>query len=109
MREARQLIRLTCVDAALADDLCDTATLLVSETVTNAIIHGAGEIRLRISTDVDMIRVEVADESDRRPMMRTVTPHATHGRGMSIVETAASDWGVIDLDAGKIVWFEVAR
>jgi anti-sigma regulatory factor (Ser/Thr protein kinase) len=109
VRDARQLIRSVCLDAAVAEDLCDTATLLASETVTNAIIHGAGEIRMTVHLDADLVRVEVADASNDRPVVRALATHSTSGRGMSIVARAASDWGVIDLDAGKVVWFEVAR
>ncbi|HUA70919.1 MAG TPA: ATP-binding protein [Solirubrobacteraceae bacterium] len=47
---------------AVDDDELDTARLLVSELVTNAVIHGRGEITLRATLDEDRLLVEVIDE-----------------------------------------------
>jgi len=56
-----------------------------------------------------MVRVEVVDISPVVPIRRSIDTDALSGRGIAIVDSLASQWGVADLSAqGKTVWFEVA-
>ena len=56
-----------------------------------------------------VVRVEVVDDSPVVPIRRSIEADAVSGRGMAIVESLASNWGVTDLSPdGKTVWFEVA-
>ncbi|WP_431677911.1 SpoIIE family protein phosphatase [Kitasatospora sp. KL5] len=95
-------------------DLIDTAELLSSELVTNAIRHtdrdamftarlyqvpGNGRARLR---------VEVEDESDLWPTRRTPGEQASSGRGLMLVEALADGWGVEPRGSGKRMWFELS-
>ncbi|MCU7825473.1 SpoIIE family protein phosphatase [Kitasatospora sp. DSM 101779] len=95
-------------------DLIDTAELLCSELVTNAIRHtdrdamftarlyqvpGQGRARLR---------VEVEDESDLWPTRRTPGEQASSGRGLMLVEALADGWGVEPRGSGKRMWFELS-
>jgi hypothetical protein len=55
------------------------------------------------------VRVEVGDVSPVVPIRLSIDPDALSGRGIAIVDSLASQWGVEDLSAeGKTVWFEVA-
>ena len=56
----------------------------------------------------DRVRVEVGDGSTALPEFRTPRPEETGGRGLSLVETLSSRWGVTRTVGGKRVWFEVS-
>lgn len=72
---------------------CRPAQLLVSELVTNALRHGHGRIVLRARLDGDRLRVEVIDEGSgfERELRRTDFQRVG-GRGLEIIEHAASSW-----------------
>lgn len=92
-----------------AGDSIDQLNICVSEIVTNALIHTAADIDLTIHLSPSNIRVEVKDASDRAPALKDNSddPAETTGRGLFIVDTIASDWGVEFVDSGKVVWFEL--
>jgi DNA-binding NarL/FixJ family response regulator len=90
-------------------DLFDVVALLASELVTNAILHARSEVELSVRLTPAAIRVEVADHSAERPVPRAAAPEDTSGRGLALVETLASAWGVDERVGGKTVWFEVPR
>jgi DNA-binding NarL/FixJ family response regulator len=79
----------------------DTINLLVSEVVTNAIVHAG--------TDVEVSRIEVTDQGLSLPTPREASDEETSGRGLALVEALASEWGVDSRPEGKVVWFEVPR
>lgn len=86
----------------------EVASLLVSELVTNAVLHTASEVELTIRRQQGRVRVEVADASPKAPQRRTYKEEATTGRGLEMVELLAEQWGVDTSAAGgKVVWFEV--
>ncbi len=91
------------------DDLLDTVELLVSELVTNAVIHARSEVDVTVQLLPDRLRIEVADQSPEGIRRRALTPDGSSGRGISMVESMALAWGVTTHRAGKAVWFEVAR
>jgi hypothetical protein len=79
--------------------------LLVSELVTNSVIHGTGPIQLRARISAPTLRVEVHDTDPARPNMRQ--PDLS-GRGLHIVDALATAWGVDEMVAhGKSTWFEL--
>lgn len=104
---ARRFVKQHCQAVGFDDDACDTAVLLISETVTNAFIHGRSEARIRVNARPGRLLVEVADENSRHPQRAGQDDDALDGRGLAIVELLAARWGVIDDAFGKTVWFEV--
>ncbi len=84
------------------------AELLTSEVVSNAVIHGGRPLVLDVEDLGNGVRVRVSDPSPALPRPRRAAPWAPGGRGLSIVATLASDWGISPLeDSGKDVWFEL--
>lgn len=100
--------------AHLSIDLVRDAELLVSEIVTNAIRHGRPTVTLRLRLDPPGIGVSVHDHGDIAAMPIGDTPipdvEQPGGRGLLIVRTVASEWGVEPSDPppGKTVWFRLA-
>jgi anti-sigma regulatory factor (Ser/Thr protein kinase) len=86
----------------------DTVALLVSEVATNALVHGAGRVRVRVRPTVRGLRVEVHDEDSTLPSRRQATPMDEGGRGIALVDALSSGWGAETTPDGKTVWFEVA-
>lgn len=87
----------------------DTTELLVSELVTNAVLHSRSAVGIRISAGASMIRVEVSDHSTVLPTRRGFATDAATGRGLELVEILSSRWGVDQRPDGKVVWFELGE
>jgi len=87
----------------------DDVRLLVSELVTNALVHAGSEAEVAVVLRSDAIRVEVADDSTNPPVLREATPREPGGRGLALVEALSTSWGFDIHDDGKVVWFEVPR
>jgi anti-sigma regulatory factor (Ser/Thr protein kinase) len=85
----------------------DTALLLTSELVTNAVIHGHSDVQLQVCTNGGLLRVDVGDDNSRLPRRQPADPNALDGRGLAIVELLATRWGVDEEPIGKTVWFEL--
>ncbi len=99
----------------LDETLAESVILIVSELVTNAVVH-TGEpavLSLRLpgvlAESPGTVRVEVADISNRPPQPRHADGDATHGRGLELVDGLASRWGWQPEGAGKRIWCEVDR
>lgn len=105
---ARGLVR-ELLDGAGRNDLLDDAVLLVSEIVTNALIHAGSSIRVRGRVDEQGIRVEVGDAGPHRPALRDYADAAGTGRGLALLVELVDDWGVVAEDVGKTVWFALGR
>ncbi len=86
----------------------DSVLLIVSELVTNALVHTQGEVRLDLTLAGERLRVAVSDSSPRAPVKPTsVDWEVTGGRGLLLVEAVSSSWGAVPLSGGKQVWGEV--
>jgi len=85
------------------------AELVVSELVTNAVVHAGTEITLRVRPDPHGARVEVVDGSTTVPGLRVANSRSHSGRGLMLVEHFAREWGVERTPAGKVVWFVVRQ
>jgi CheY-like chemotaxis protein len=107
-RAARRFVRDSLV-AWGCDGLLDAVELLVSELVTNAVVHARSDVELTISLRDDRVRVEVIDSTDVHVQRRDAAGESQSGRGMALIEALALAWGIDTLVAGKAVWFEVGR
>jgi PAS domain S-box-containing protein len=87
------------------DDLVEPAQLLVSEVVTNALVHSGTSIDVAMSADEQGVLVEVGDGSRHVPRPRAYATTASTGRGLALLEQTADDWGVVPGIRGKTVWF----
>jgi anti-sigma regulatory factor (Ser/Thr protein kinase) len=87
------------------DRLADLA-LVVSELVSNAVVHGRGTITLKLQHDGDVVRGEVIDEGGGfEQQVRDSGPNDLGGRGLFIVEALSSRWGIHE--GTTHVWFEL--
>ena len=103
--EARRELRRR-LDGTLHQDVLEALSLVVSELVTNAVIHGQGAIRLRVHVDAEALRGEVIDDGGGfEHELRAAGPHATAGRGLLIVDRLTTRWGVHE--GTTHVWFEM--
>jgi len=103
---ARRLV-IEALRAWALDDLIDDATLLVSEVVTNAVLHAGTEVGITIRRAGNGVRIEVADGSPITPTPRNYDGGAVTGRGLQILRSTASGWGSTVTASGKVVWFDV--
>lgn len=83
--------------------------LVVTELVTNAVVHGRSRPHLRVEWDGHAVRLRVADDGPGRPEVRELDAMTTSGRGLALVARVADDWGVEDWivegrRVGKAVW-----
>ena len=114
VHDARRWVVRICHDIG-RDDLLECAELGVSELVTNAVLHGADPIQVRVRGTVEHPRIEVRDASVERPVLPGPLGIdadddllLTFGRGLSIVARASDAWGAEIEQDGKIVWFAPA-
>jgi GAF domain-containing protein/anti-sigma regulatory factor (Ser/Thr protein kinase) len=89
------------------DELVDDAALIISELVTNAFLHGDPPVVVRISARAHLVHIEVADDSRSAPMRGRPDSTAMTGRGMGLIESLSSRWGVAPEANGKKVWCEL--
>jgi anti-sigma regulatory factor (Ser/Thr protein kinase) len=91
----------------LPAEVTGCAALLTSELVTNAVLHAATPISITLHTLPNRIRIDVADGNPALPSIKEYGTDAATGRGLTLFNTLASNWGVQAVDGGKIVWFEL--
>ncbi len=101
------------VREALSDwpsDLIDAAELLTSEVVTNAVVHARSPVEVALLVSGGSLVVEVTDESDELPLLEPSKAGLNdHGRGLWLVSDMSNQWGVIENDSGKTVWFRLPK
>ena len=89
------------------DPLAYPATMLVSELVTNAILHSGTPLSVVVLPDGPRLRVEVHDGSAQMAVRRHYSDMSGTGRGLMLVEQVAAEWGSDRTADGKVVWFEL--
>ena len=100
--------------AGVPEDTTRDAMLVLSELVTNAVKHAAplpsGEIHVRWEVRDDRLHIETTDGgANTRPHASVPAVSALGGRGLDIVRTVSTDWGVTESDDEVTVWAEVPR
>ncbi|MCX4512085.1 SpoIIE family protein phosphatase [Streptomyces sp. NBC_01619] len=107
---ARQQLRDLLHDWADGEQI-DSAVLMVSEMVTNVLVHTDGDALMVAEAAGEhggrRLRVEVSDTSDELPHRRRPGEMASSGRGLVLMEMLADLWGVDPRGEGKSIWFEL--
>ncbi|MDX3544510.1 ATP-binding protein [Streptomyces europaeiscabiei] len=114
---ARRWARSRLAGSGIGDDepLAETLILLVSELVTNAVVHTGRPAVLRLLLSglrdgaIGKVRLEVADTSACPPTPRCADGDETGGRGLALVEVLADRWGWSYEGIGKRIWCELDR
>ena len=109
--EARVLLRSWMAARACADDAIETAELLLTEVVANAVRHTDSErLQLTAAFNGRLVRVGVEDCSPDppRPPPDVVDPERPGGRGVWLVQRLSQAWGWSAVPGGKQVWFELS-
>jgi anti-sigma regulatory factor (Ser/Thr protein kinase) len=91
----------------LSAETVDVARLLVSEVVTNAVLHAGTEVVLTLDRDDSTVQVQIKDTNPSFPVMRSHSPEAGTGRGLHVLDRLATRWGTSPVHGGKVVWFEI--
>ncbi len=103
---ARSLVEYAC-HAWRLDDLTDRARLIMSEIVSNAVVHARTDLDVTVVLRRDYLILQVRDRSlnePRAPEVDPDSPYAEHGRGLRLVDTLATSWGSSLGEHGKTVW-----
>jgi anti-sigma regulatory factor (Ser/Thr protein kinase) len=107
---ARGAVARLCEELALGGSESHTVLLLVSEVVSNAVLHSCGPAQapIELSADVaqDAIRIAVSDAGEGFVPEERHPARANGGYGLYLLQKAASRWGV-EADGATTVWFEV--
>lgn len=92
-------------------DMAEDVDLVVSELVTNALLHTGGgpagppdPVRLELECTADALTCRVVDSCALPPLPEEADHNAESGRGLILVEALASAWDWEDLPEGKAVW-----
>ncbi|MFC8220325.1 ATP-binding protein [Streptomyces sp. NPDC057362] len=111
--QARRLTRARLSGWAVCEDTCDTAALVVSELVTNAIVHTASRhIVCELHDADDLVRIAVRDEGcapGQPHPSADQQPEDEHGRGLILVDALCDAWGAHEQGPGLLVWAELPR
>ncbi len=98
---ARRAVVRSCQAWGIAESAA--AELVVSELVANGVLHGWGNVALRLYDTGEGLRIEVEDSNPAPPVATDGHPNRMGGFGMQIVERLA-DWGWRPTATGKLVW-----
>ncbi|MFD9356426.1 ATP-binding protein [Streptomyces sp. NPDC060031] len=101
-RQARRIV-MACMGVWGLRDLADDTALLLSELVSNAVVHGAGEaVRVRLFLTEEYVCLEVRGGGSGVPRVQAADHLDENGRGLFLVDAMADAWGVTE--KGACVW-----
>jgi anti-sigma regulatory factor (Ser/Thr protein kinase) len=107
-RAGRSHLTMVASTLGTAPALVEVALVLVSELVTNAVLHGRSNPRLAVLARAGGgLFVGVGDDNSRYPVMQDEDQQALGGRGLRLLDSLATRWGVRPEPPGKVVWFEL--
>ncbi|AIR97802.1 ATP-binding protein [Streptomyces glaucescens] len=111
--QARRLTRARLTGWSVCEDTCDSAALVVSELVTNAIVHTASDVVVcELHDGGDLVRIAVRDQgcAPGEPCPSPQRPDEEHGRGLLLVDALSHAWGAQEQGpGGLLVWAELPR
>jgi len=106
---AREFLR-TATCAEHQTEVVEDAKLIVSELVTNSVLHGGSPVVVAVDCEVNALRVRVRDGSPDIPTPRQAQGADEGGRGLAIVANLSDDWGIEPHENdGKHVWFVLRK
>jgi anti-sigma regulatory factor (Ser/Thr protein kinase) len=105
-RLGREFVRTALHDWGLAP-LVDTATLLVSEVVTNAVVHANSGSTLCVEQMPAAVRVTVTDRGAGLAERAMARSGIAGGHGLALLDSLARRWGARRVDDGHEVWFDL--
>ncbi len=85
------------------------ASVVLSELVTNAVLHARTDVHLRVSSTGRILSLEVSDGSPKLPMAKRANPRAATGKGLVLIDALATAWGVRREASGKTIWANFAE
>lgn len=98
----RQTTRAFLRRCRVSEPVAGVVALAVSELITNSVVHGEGEVVLRISVAVDVVRVSVTDHNPAPAVLKEAGPDGESGRGIRLVDAISDAWE----SSGKETWCE---
>ncbi|MET9905831.1 ATP-binding protein [Streptomyces sp. NPDC006476] len=110
--QARHLTKARLNGWSVCEDICDTAALVVTELVTNALVHTASShIVCELHDGTDLVRIAVRDEgcAPGAPHPSRARPEEEHGRGLLLIDALCHAWGAHEHGPGLLVWAELPR
>ncbi len=90
-----------------APELAEVVTLVVSELVTNVVLHARTPFELCLEHRGDRLRVSVADEAGAAPVRNSIDVEAGSGRGLQLIDAMSIEAGLEVTGRGKQVWCEL--
>ncbi|MFJ9712165.1 ATP-binding protein [Streptomyces sp. NPDC101234] len=100
--EMRQTVGAFLRRCRVSEPVAEGVVLAVSELVTNAVVHGEGEVVLRITVAVDVVRISVTDHNPAPAVLKEASPDGESGRGIRLVDAISDAWE----SSGKETWCE---
>ncbi|MGI5453915.1 ATP-binding protein [Streptomyces sp. CA-249302] len=110
--QARRLLRARLDGWSVCADTCDTAALVITELVTNALVHTASSLIVcELHDGEDLVRIAVRDEgcAPGAPHPLRARPEEEHGRGLLLIDALCHAWGAHEHGPGLLVWAELPR
>ncbi|GAA3791860.1 ATP-binding protein [Streptomyces coacervatus] len=110
--QARRLTRARLNVWSVCEDICDTATLVISELVTNALVHTASShIVCELHDGDELVRIAVRDQgcASGEPHASRARREEEHGRGLLLIDALCDAWGTHEHGPGLLVWAELPR
>jgi anti-sigma regulatory factor (Ser/Thr protein kinase) len=104
----RRFVAATLRGWGVPEETVETAMLITSELVANAVNHAPPPGYLQVRADAERIRIEVSDAGRAEPRMVRPGDAVAGGRGLLLVDRLATRWGWDVRLPGKIVWCEVS-
>jgi anti-sigma regulatory factor (Ser/Thr protein kinase) len=103
---ARTFVRQVLPEVSEAE-IADVIMLLVTELVTNAVLHARSPVRVQVEVDDHQVRIGVHDDAPQPPVQRQASEEALGGRGLLLLDALSDRWGYDAQPPGKTVWFEI--
>jgi signal transduction histidine kinase/DNA-binding response OmpR family regulator/anti-sigma regulatory factor (Ser/Thr protein kinase) len=104
LHDVRRSVQVALKGWGVDERLVEDVVLLVSELVTNAVIHGKPPVELRLRSSSAHLVLEVEDHATYLPRRMRPGSDDEHGRGLQLTALLASRWGTRPTRDGKVVW-----